>query len=124
LHDYQQDHEKRPRRALHHQASRVGNFKINEGLKMNKSEFVSEIADKTGLKKKDSIAALDAVENIIKTELSQGNSIVLLGIGTFSTKEVAAKKGRNPATGEPLDIPAKTKVIFKAAKALKAVVNT
>ncbi len=91
---------------------------------MNKSEFVSEIADKTGLKKKDSIAALDAVENIIKTELSQGNSIVLLGIGTFSTKEVAAKKGRNPATGEPLDIPAKTKVIFKAAKALKAVVNT
>ena len=91
---------------------------------MNKQELVDAIAAKTGLTKKDVGLTLDAVIDIIKDELASGGNVALHGFGTFSVKSRAARPGRNPKTGESIDIAAKNAAHFSPAKALKDAMNT
>lgn len=90
---------------------------------MRKSELVDAIASKTGLSKKDSEAAIEAVTDIVTDALQKGDEVALTGFGTFKVTKRAARKGINPLTKEPLDIPASNSPKFKAGKALKEAVN-
>ena len=85
---------------------------------MNKSELVSAVAEKSGLTKVDAKKALDAVLESIGEELKNDGKVVLVGFGTFSVNERSARKGINPRTKEPIDIPAKKVVKFKAGSVL------
>ena len=91
---------------------------------MNKSEFIEVIGHKTGLSKVQSTQAINAVMEIVNETLQKGEDVVLVGFGTFTVKERAARTGRNPKTGEPLEIAASKVPSFKAGKALKDAVNT
>ena len=84
-----------------------------------KSDVVDNIVEATGLSKKDANAAVDAFAAAICDALSNGDSVGLIGFGTFEAKNRPARTGRNPQTGEPLDIPAKTVPVFKAGKKLR-----
>lgn len=88
-----------------------------------KADFIASIAEKTGLDTADSAAALKAVLEIIPEQMAQDKKIALVGFGTFQAKPRAARTGRNPRTGEPIDIPASKAPSFTASKALKAYVN-
>ena len=90
---------------------------------MKKNELVAAVAEKTGLTKKDSTAAVDAVIDAITEALVAGDKVQLIGFGTFEVRERAAKEGRNPATGETIKIAASKVPAFKAGKALKDKVN-
>ena len=81
---------------------------------MNKADLVAKVADKTGFKKKDAELALDAVLETIEGALVAGDSVRLIGFGTFAVNEKAARTGVNPATGKKIQIPAKKVVKFKA----------
>ena len=85
---------------------------------MNKNELITKIAE-TGLSKKDAGIALDAAIAAIGDALANGESVQLIGFGTFSVKERAAREGRNPRTGEVVKIKAAKTPAFKAGKALK-----
>lgn len=87
-------------------------------LVMNKSELVSAVAQKSGLTKVDAKKALDAVLESIGEELKNDGRVVLVGFGSFSVTERSARKGINPRTKEPIDIPAKKVVKFKAGSEL------
>ena len=87
---------------------------------MNKSELVSAVAQKSQLSKVDAKKALDAVLESIGEELKNDGKVVLVGFGTFSVTERSARKGINPRTKEPIDIPAKKVVKFKAGSELSA----
>ena len=87
---------------------------------MNKSELVSAVAQKSGLTKVDAKKALDGVLEAIGEELKNDGRVVLVGFGTFSVTERSARKGINPRTKEPIDIPAKKVVKFKAGSELSA----
>ena len=86
---------------------------------MNKSELIGLVTEKTGSSKADATTALDAVLDGIADQLADGNSVVLAGFGTFETRDRAARQGRNPQTGESIDIKASTSAAFKPAAALK-----
>ena len=90
---------------------------------MNKAELVSAMAEKTALSKKDAEAALKAFTDIVAEELKKGEKIQLVGFGTFEVTERAAREGRNPLTGEKMQIKASKAPKFKAGKALKDAVN-
>lgn len=90
---------------------------------MNKKEFIDKISDKSGLTKKDAEIALQAVTDSLAEVLAAGDSIVLLGFASISVKKRAARKGRNPFTGELIDIPASNAVSFKASAKLKEALN-
>ena len=90
---------------------------------MNKSELIAKIAEKSGLNQKDAGKALDGLTQAVSDALANGEDVTLVGFGTFKVTERKAKKGRNPATGEAIQIPAKKAPIFKAGKALKDAVN-
>lgn len=90
---------------------------------MNKTEMVARLAEKTGTTQKDAQKALDGVIGIISDELKDGGSVTLTGFGTFSIAERKPRTGRNPRTGEPLDIPAARVPKFKAGKVLKNAVG-
>ncbi len=90
---------------------------------MNKSELIDAIADSAELTKADAGRALDAVVKVITDALSKGESVSLIGFGTFSVKERAERKGRNPQTGEEITIKAAKIPSFKAGKSLKDSVN-
>lgn len=90
---------------------------------MNKMELVSAMADKAGLSKKDTEAALKAFTDVVAEELKKGEKIQLVGFGTFEVSERAARTGRNPQTGEEMKIAASKAPKFKAGKALKDTVN-
>ena len=85
---------------------------------MNKQELVSAMAEKSGLTKADSDKLLKAFEETLKESLGKGESIQLIGFGTFSVSERSARTGRNPQTGKEIQIAAKKVVKFKAGKAL------
>jgi|TARA_R110002050_G_scaffold85747_9_gene182929 DNA-binding protein HU-beta len=85
---------------------------------MNKQELVSAMAEKSGLTKADSDKLLKAFEETLKETLGKGESIQLIGFGTFSVSERSARTGRNPQTGKEIQIAAKKVVKFKAGKAL------
>lgn len=85
---------------------------------MNKSELISAIAEKSGLSKVDSKKALDATLEAISDEVKNGGKVVLVGFGTFSLSERSARRGINPQTKEPIQIPAKKSAKFKPGSAL------
>jgi len=86
---------------------------------MNKSTLIAKIAEKSGLDKKQSEAALNAFTATITEALKAGEKVQLMGFGTFEVKERAARMGRNPATGEATEIAAKKIPAFKAGKGFK-----
>ncbi|WP_122901511.1 HU family DNA-binding protein [Acinetobacter sp. B51(2017)] len=86
---------------------------------MNKSELIDAIAENGGLSKTDAGKALDATIASITTALKAGDTVTLVGFGTFAVKERAARTGRNPQTGETLEIKASKVPGFKAGKGLK-----
>ena len=90
---------------------------------MTKAELVTSIAEKTGLTKKDSEKALAAFVDTVTETLAKGDSIQLVGFGTFEVSERAAREGRNPQTGETMEIKASKTPKFKAGKALKDMMN-
>ena len=86
---------------------------------MNKNEFVAAIAEKSGLTKKDAEAALNAYTAVVTDALKAGDSVQLIGFGTFEVRERAARTGRNPHTGETIETAAAKAPAFKPGKALK-----
>jgi DNA-binding protein HU-beta len=90
---------------------------------MNKSELVQAVADLSELTKTDAAKAVDALLESIKDALAKDDTVTLIGFGTFTVRERAARVGRNPRTGERLDIKAAKVPAFKAGKALKDAVN-
>ena len=90
---------------------------------MNKTEMISAIADKTGLTKKDAEKALKAFTDTVAEELAKGGKVQLVGFGTFEVRDRAAKKSINPATKQPIEVPAKKVPAFKAGRALKDAVD-
>ena len=90
---------------------------------MNKSDLIDAIADSAGLSKADAGRALDGFVDAITGALKAGQSVSLVGFGTFSVRDRAARTGRNPRTGETIQIAASKNPAFKAGKALKDAVN-
>jgi DNA-binding protein HU-beta len=87
--------------------------------RLTKQDVIDQVSESTGLTKKDSNAALNAVLGTIQSALANGDSVGLIGFGTFEIRERAARDGRNPQTGAPIRIPAKKVPAFRAGKALK-----
>ena len=90
---------------------------------MNKTELIAAIADQAGLTKVDASKALEAITNSITNALKTGDTVTLIGFGTFKVTARAARTGRNPRTGEELSIAARKAPAFTAGKALKDAVN-
>lgn len=90
---------------------------------MNKTDLTAVVMKETDLKKKDAEAAINAVFAAIEEALVSGEKVQLVGFGTFDVKEKAAREGRNPATGEVIEIPACKQVRFTAGKTLKNKIN-
>ena len=90
---------------------------------MNKNDLVAAVASRTGLSKADSAKAVDGVVASITSSLSEGTEVRLVGFGTFSVSHRKATMGRNPRTGERIQIAAKNVPKFKSGKALKAAVK-
>jgi DNA-binding protein HU-beta len=86
---------------------------------MNRGEFVAAISEQSGLTKADADRALEAVFKVVKKTLKAGDSISLVGFGTFVVRKRAARTGRNPRTGATIKIKAAKVPAFKAGKALK-----
>jgi DNA-binding protein HU-beta len=90
---------------------------------MNKNDLIAAVAEKSGLSKTDSGKAVDGVFDAISGTLKAKGEVRIVGFGTFSTAERKATTGRNPRTGEALQIAASTQPKFKAGKGLKDAVN-
>lgn len=86
---------------------------------LNKSDLISQVVESTELSKKDATKAVDAVFEAISTALQNGDKVQLVGFGNFEVRERSARKGRNPQTGEEIEIPASKIPAFKPGKALK-----
>jgi DNA-binding protein HU-beta len=91
---------------------------------MNKSELINAIAEQANLSKADAGRSLDALVKTIETTLKAGDSIALVGFGTFAVKERAERTGRNPQTGQEITIAAAKVPSFKPGKGLKDAVNS
>lgn len=90
---------------------------------MNKSELIDAVSSKTSLSKADSTRAVEAVFEAVTATLSKRGTVALIGFGTFTTSDRAARTGRNPRTGETIKIPATRVPKFKPGKSLKEAVN-
>ncbi len=86
---------------------------------MNKADLITQVSEKAEITKKDADKAVTAILSAIEEALAKGDKVQLVGFGTFETKERAARKGRNPQTGEEIDIAAARVPVFKAGKALR-----
>ena len=90
---------------------------------MNKTDLVNSISEKTGLTKSKTNEVVDAFVSSITESLKNGEKVTLVGFGTFATTKKEARKGRNPKTGETIEIPSKTVSKFKAGSELSKSVN-
>ncbi len=90
---------------------------------MNKADLVNSLAEKTGLTKTKSNEVIDTLVSVISESLSKGEKVTLVGFGTFTTSQRDARKGRNPKTGETVDIPSKIVAKFKPGSELTKSVN-
>ena len=90
---------------------------------MNKAEFIDGVADSAELTRAEAARAVDAVVSTVSRALKKGDTITLVGFGTFSVRKRAARTGRNPRTGDSIKIKASKNPAFKAGKALKDAVN-
>lgn len=86
---------------------------------IGKKELVKSVSETTGLNKDEAAKAVDAVFGTIETALQEGSKVQLIGFGTFEVRERAARTGRNPQTGEEMEIGASKVPAFKAGKGLK-----
>lgn len=86
---------------------------------MNKSDLISQVAEKAGLKKVDAEKAVNAIFDTIGEALKEGDKVQLIGFGTFETRERSARIGRNPQTGTEIKIPASKVPAFKPGSGLK-----
>lgn len=91
---------------------------------MNKNELIDAAAETSGLPRSQMQEALDAVLDEITAAVSRGDKVTLTGFGNFELRERAARAGRNPQTGETMQVPASKAPAFKAGKAFKDAVNT
>ncbi|MFI3212436.1 MAG: HU family DNA-binding protein [Eubacteriales bacterium] len=98
-------------------------LRLEEEFTMNKTELITAMADQAGLSKKDAEAALKAFTDVVTAELKADGKVQLVGFGTFEVSNRAAREGRNPQSGEVMNIPASKAPKFKAGKALKDVLN-
>lgn len=89
----------------------------------NKADIINRVADKTDLTKKDATAAVEALFEVVTESLAEGDRVQVIGFGSFEVRDRAARKGRNPQTGEEIQIPATKVPAFKAGKALKDAVK-
>jgi DNA-binding protein HU-beta len=90
---------------------------------VNKNDLVATVADTSGLSRQDATKAVDAVFDAITQSLKTGTEVRLVGFGTFTVSKRAATTGRNPRTGEEIQIPASNQPKFKAGKGLKDALN-
>jgi len=90
---------------------------------MNKAEMIDAVASSADMSKADATRAVDAVIDTITETLRKGDSVTLVGFGTFEVRARAARTGRNPQTGEAIQIKASNSPAFKAGKAFKDAVN-
>ena len=90
---------------------------------MNKTELIAAVAEQASITKKDAEKALSAVISSITNAMAEGDKVQLVGFGTFEVRARDARKGKNPRTGEVINIPASKVPAFKAGKALKEIVN-
>ena len=90
---------------------------------MNKSELVASVAEVAELTKKDAEKAVNAVFASVQKALVEDDKVQIIGFGTFEVRTRAARKGRNPQTGETIEIPESKNPVFKAGKALRDAVN-
>jgi len=90
---------------------------------MNKGELIKALADKTGKPQTEAKAFLEAFESTVQETLKKGGKVTLIGFGTFDVQAIAGRTGRNPRTGEPLQIKPKKKPRFKAGAELSGAVN-
>ncbi|MDL2208582.1 HU family DNA-binding protein [Parabacteroides sp. OttesenSCG-928-O15] len=90
---------------------------------MNKTEFINAVSEKAGLSKVDAKKAVEAFVETVSNELKAGGKVALLGFGSFSVAEKAARKGVNPKTKQPINIPARKTVKFKAGSELSDIVK-
>ncbi|RHJ86491.1 HU family DNA-binding protein [Parabacteroides sp. AM08-6] len=90
---------------------------------MNKTEFISAVSEKSGLSKVDAKKAVEAFVETVSNELKEGGKVALLGFGSFSVAEKAARKGVNPKTKQAIEIPARKSVKFKAGAELAELVK-
>ncbi len=89
---------------------------------MTKQELIAQMAEHADISKKDADEALNAFVKVVKGSLAKGESVTVVGFGTFGVSKRDARKGRNPQTGAVIDIPARTVPTFKAGKGLKEAV--
>ncbi|CDD12093.1 dNA-binding protein HU [Parabacteroides merdae CAG:48] len=90
---------------------------------MNKTEFINAVAEKSGLSKVDAKIAVEAFVETVSSELKEGGKVALLGFGSFSVAEKSARKGVNPKTKQPIEIPARKSVKFKAGAELTEIIK-
>jgi len=90
---------------------------------MNKAEFISAVAEEAGSSKSDASAHVEAMINVVTKTLKGDSEVALVGFGTFKAKKRDARQGRNPRTGETIQIAASTVPSFKAGKAFKDALN-
>ena len=90
---------------------------------MNKQDLIKRVAQTANLTEKDATAAVNAVLGSIEETLANGEKVQVMGFGTFETRERAARSGRNPQTGESIQVAAATVPAFKPGKELKSTVN-
>jgi len=90
---------------------------------VNKNELIAQVANSAGLSKGEASEAVEATLDTITRALQKGDEVRLVGFGTFSVSERAASQGRNPRTGEQIQIPASKSAKFKPGKALKDALN-
>lgn len=90
---------------------------------LNKTELITAVAESTELSKKDATKAVESVLETIESELKSGGKVQLIGFGNFEVRERSARKGRNPQTGEEIEIKASKVPAFKPGKALKDAVQ-
>jgi DNA-binding protein HU-beta len=90
---------------------------------MNKSELIQSVAESIDMPKATTAKAIDAIIDSVKKALADGDTVTLIGFGTFTVRDRAARVGRNPRTGKPINIKAAKVPVFKPGKALKDAVN-
>ena len=90
---------------------------------MNKTEFINAVAEKSGLSKVDAKKAVEAFVETVSSDLKEGGNVALLGFGSFSVAEKSARKGVNPKTKQPIEIPARKSVKFKAGAELTEIIK-
>jgi DNA-binding protein HU-beta len=90
---------------------------------MNKAELIDAVADAADISKAAAGRSVDTVLEVITESLKKGNAVTLVGFGTFNTRRREARTGRNPRTGEPIQIAASNLAVFKPGKALKDALN-